>query len=509
MRNSVNVGFDWLTVFIEELTRDVSSSRVDDAVIGQPLSTALQVALVELLRSWNIRPDCVIGHSSGEFAAAYAAGALTFEHALTIAYFRGFYVSRMQHLEGAPDGTMMAIGLSVAQAEVEINALRAGISKKLVVACVNSPSSVTISGNRQAVIDFQEVLEAQGIFARLLKVDVAYHSSDMNLIAEDYLKSIAHCLPSQPPTKVDFWSSVRESHLPLPISELRPEYWIENLISQVKFCQGLGNMAQQTPNLGIIIEASPHSVLDGPIKQTLAAQKLSIPYTSMLKRNVNAVETALQAVQKILDSGVAIDLQKTTFPLLSQSTELLVDLPKYCWDHSTRYWNQSSILTRHHQRAFPYHELLGSRVPQSTSLEPQWRNIINLSALDWLSDHRVNDNIIFPGAGYIAIAIQAFSQHYTEKGFRPAKPKLLEMRDIVFERGLLLDDASLDIEMVCYLRPVFENARETSDSRYEFRVVSSKDGISWEKHCRGTIVALSHVDVPVSISVIQNGVKHP
>ncbi|KAF2670067.1 hypothetical protein BT63DRAFT_228744 [Microthyrium microscopicum] len=485
-----SLGAEWS--LLEELSRDKDTSRVDDAAIGQPLSTALQVALVELLKSWKVEPDCVIGHSSGEIAAAYATGALSLEHALTIAYFRGLHTSRMRQLENAPDGSMMAAGLSVTEAEAEIASLPTDIGSKLVVACVNSPSSVTVSGARQAILQYKDILEQRGVFARALKVDVAYHSSDMQLIADAYLSSIAHCIPSETPSHVEFWSSVRAERI--SASELQPQYWIENLVSQVKFCQGLGAMSQQTTNLGMLIEVSPHSVFEGPIKQTLGPER-AVPYASMLKRNFNAAETALQAAQKMLESGVSVDVECTTYPLVDeQTTHLLTDLPQYCWDHSNRYWHESAVTTRHLRRAFPYHELLGSRVPQSTSLEPQWRNILKISALDWLSDHRVNDNIIFPGAGYLCIAMQAFYQNYSEKNFRPEQPKFLELRDIVFERGLLLDDPSMEVEIVCYLRPVLEQLREASDTRYEFRVVSSSDATTWHKHCRGTIVAIPQAD---------------
>ncbi|KAF1988100.1 ketoacyl-synt-domain-containing protein, partial [Aulographum hederae CBS 113979] len=496
-----DLGADWS--LIEELNRDKKTSRVDEAAIGQPLSTALQVALVDLLKSWNTNPDCVIGHSSGEIAAAYAAGALSLDHALAVAYFRGLHTSKMQTLEGAPDGAMMAAGLSVEQADTEISRLPSELSSKMGVACVNSPSSVTVSGNRQALLAFKDGLDERGIFTRMLKVNVAYHSSDMNLIADGYLKAIAHCLPNESATNVAFWSSVRESCI--PTSELKPEYWIENLVSQVKFCQGLGKMAKETSGLGQVIEVSPHSVLEGPVKQTLGKQS-SVSYTSVLKRENNAVQTALKSVQKMLEAGVPVDVENATLTLMDEKTGLLMDLPQYSWDHSVRYWHSSAVTTRHIRRAFPYHELLGSKVPQVTSLEPQWRNILKLSELDWLSDHRVNENIIFPGAGYLAIAMQAFYQHYIEKGFRPAQPKFLELRDIHFERGLLLDDPKAEVEIVCYLRPVFENARESADSRYEFRVVSCSDHTTWQKHCRGTIVAVQRSEIPEGCEVQENGV---
>lgn len=468
-------------------------SRVDEAAIGQPLSTAIQLALTELLKSWGVQPHCVIGHSSGEIAAAYATGALSLENALAIAYFRGLHVSSMMRLVKAPQGAMMAVGLSLAEAETEIAGLAEQVPASLVVACVNSPSSVTISGRREYVMMLRDTLKERGISATVLKVEVAYHSSDMSVIADDYLASISSCLPSESSNSAEFWSSVQGSRL--KSSDLQPKYWVTNLVSQVKFCQGLSAMASERFDLGLIIEASPHSVLKGPVNQTLAAQNAPVPYTSMLKRNHDAAGTTLLAVKGMLDSGGSVDLEAVINPLLDcETTRLLVDLPQYCWDHSTRYWRQSPVAQRHLQRAYPYHELLGTLSPHATSVDAQWRNIITSSALDWLPDHRVNDDIIFPGAGYMCIAMQAFYQYYSQKNFSPAHPRCLEMRDVSFERGLLLDDSLQVIEMVCHLRPAFRNVRETRTTRYEFEILSSKDGTSWTKHCYGTILAVQHID---------------
>jgi len=478
------LGAEWS--LIDELQRDKETSRVDLAEIGQPLSTALQVALVDLLKSWNVTPNCVVGHSSGEIAAAYAAGALSLHNALTVSYFRGLSTAEMRSLENAPDGTMMAAGLSEQEAEAEIAQLPSEVSSNLVVACVNSPQSVTISGDRKAILAYREILNARGVFARALKVDVAYHSSDMKLVSDGYLKAISHCLPETSSTGVEFWSSVRASSI--STRELQPQYWIENLVSKVRFSQVVDAMHQHTEGLGLLIETSPHSVLEGPIKQIIGTKQPSVAYTSLLRRNTNAVETTLQAVQKMVQNGVAVDIQSANFPLLLETTELLTDLPSYAWDHSSRYWFQSAITARHLRRSFPYHELLGGRVPHSTPIEPQWRNVVRISALDWLSDHRVNEQIVFPGAGYLSIAMQAFHQLYVDKDYKQAQPKFLELRDVTFERGLLLDH-SAEIEIVCYLRPVYENIRETADSTYEFRVVSSSDTTTWQKHCRGTISA--------------------
>lgn len=148
-----------------ELLRDCSD--IDCVEFSQPICTALQVALVKLLRQWDILPTAVVGHSSGEIAAAYTAGALGMKEALLISYYRGIAASELRL-----PGVMAAIGLG-----------RDGVKDLLVgtavVACENSRSSVTISGNPDDVeASLERVSQMRpGVLARKLKINRAYHSS--------------------------------------------------------------------------------------------------------------------------------------------------------------------------------------------------------------------------------------------------------------------------------------------------------------------------------------------
>lgn len=138
-----------------------------DAEIAQPLCTALQVALFRHLQRLDIAPTAVIGHSSGEIAAAYAAGRISFESAVIIAYYRGLCTKR------APkNGAMAAIGLGADE-------IRSWLPKDVAVACENSPGSTTISGPGDRVKSALGAIAEQkpGTFARLLNVTMAYHSS--------------------------------------------------------------------------------------------------------------------------------------------------------------------------------------------------------------------------------------------------------------------------------------------------------------------------------------------
>lgn len=113
-------------------------------------------------------PDAVVGHSSGEIAAAYAAGYISLEVAITAAYYRGFVVK-----DGAASGAMAAVGLGEDQ-------LSDILSDHVTLACENSPQSTTISGDRESIEKAVSLIQERkpGTFARTLKVDVAYHSSE-------------------------------------------------------------------------------------------------------------------------------------------------------------------------------------------------------------------------------------------------------------------------------------------------------------------------------------------
>ena len=182
-----NLGASWSV--IDEVKKDAASSRLQSASIGQPACVAIQCALVDLLSSWNVRPLSVAGHSSGEIAAAYTCGSLTLESALTVAYHRGLLASVHLEKNSKLRGGMLAVGLSETDAQPFLDRIPPSTGKA-VVACVNSPRSVTLSGDRSAILCVQSMLEARQIFVRKLGVSTAYHSHHMEIVAPSYLSAL-------------------------------------------------------------------------------------------------------------------------------------------------------------------------------------------------------------------------------------------------------------------------------------------------------------------------------
>ncbi|KIA76027.1 polyketide synthase [Aspergillus ustus] len=286
---------------IDEIVEPSEISRLSHPLLSQPICSVLQIALFDLLAWWGIYPDSLTGHSSGEIGAAYAAGMLSMEDAIAVAYFRGV------------------------------------AARKSTVACVNSPSSVTISGDDSAIEELGEVLRDLKVFARRLDVEVAYHSHHMASIGREYLECIAHIKPKKPHTSgheqenasPQFFSSVTGSEI--VANDLGPHYWVQNLLDQVKFVDSLECLLLETRqfrmtngvsanryeksaisarkvDVDILVEIGAHAALAGPIKQTLNAdrrlQRANVAYISVLIRGVNATSTALSTVASLLWPGL-------------------------------------------------------------------------------------------------------------------------------------------------------------------------------------------------------------
>jgi acyl transferase domain-containing protein len=328
----------------EELLRDEQTTRVHEIQLSQPMNVALQLCLVKLLKSWGITPSAVTSHSSGEISAAYAVGALSFKEALGVVYYRGILAYKHQMFSTLAGG-MMAAGISAKHAERYLKNTSGG---QVVVACINSPSSVTLSGDVVALDEVACRLEKDGIFATRLKVPLAYHSHHMEPMAQDYTDTLVTILPHDRDwTGAIFASPVTGDIVSSP-QMLDPEHWVCNLTNPVLFCQALESMCfKQTTsngacitsptdtNVDILIEIGAHSTLSGPIKQTLKDR--SMPYLSCLKRSVNAVDTMQDVACGLLARGYPVSLKAVNSPIGDANCKYLADLPSYPWNHTKRY----------------------------------------------------------------------------------------------------------------------------------------------------------------------------
>ncbi|KAB5578099.1 polyketide synthase [Coniochaeta sp. 2T2.1] len=427
------IGCSW--TLTDELCRDESTTRMNDASLSQPICTALQIALVDLLATYGVFPSSVVGHSSGEIAAAYAAGAISKQGALKLAYHRGALSSALSLDEAGPTGGMLSVGLGQAEAEGYITAINRAHDQVLSVACVNSPKNVSISGHNSLLSVLKQRLDDDNVFVRKLAVPNADHSQLMEPITAEYTRLIGELLPgiysggSDAPV---FYSSLTGKAL--DVSKLRsPSYWVQNLVSPVQFSKALSCLVtesnQKTKKLGVkqrgspvteLLEIGPHGALRGPVREILAQlpDTASMTYESVLVRNKSAATTFLQTIGWLFGKGHNISFQADN----GRQRQLLVDLPGYPFNHAKTYWTESRHSKGYRHRAHPRHELLGAPVPDWDRSNAIWRNWIRVNENPSVKDHRVTGATLYPAAGMLVMAIEASRQLAAPdrkvKGFR-------------------------------------------------------------------------------------------
>lgn len=420
----------------QELMAEPSTSRVDIALISQPLCTAVQIILVELLRLAGIRFAAVVGHSSGEIAAAFAAGYLSARDAIRIAYLRGVH-SQLAGGPGNSPGAMLAVGTTLEDAE-ELCSDEYFVGRLRVAAC-NSPSSVTISGDEDAIAEIMVIFEDENKFVRRLRVEKAYHSHHMIPCSQAYLDSMkgVSVEASSPDPNCTWVSSVHLDKSPGELVAVDASYWVENLLSPVLFMQAVERAVSLGP-LDAAIEVGPHPALKGPVRDTLQSLGVDLPYASLLQRkqdDVKSFSDALGYLWTHLDN-ISIDFDRYERAMGSSEThKFLPDLPVYQWNHGQRYWNESSLSRALRQRTHLAHPLLGDMMPQSSSQALTWKAMLRPGDLPWVHDHRIQGQTVFPAAGYAVTAMETVPFIAGESPVR-----LIELKDFVIHQAMVFDN---------------------------------------------------------------------
>ncbi|KAK3328388.1 hypothetical protein B0T19DRAFT_475997 [Cercophora scortea] len=485
-------GADWS--LLEELSRGAKSTRVSEIHLSQPITVALQLCLVQLLRSWDIHPTAVVSHSSGEIAAAYTAGALSFSEALGVVYYRGELARKYKELSTQAGG-MLAAGISASEAGSYIANTAAG--GRVVVACVNSPESVTLSGDLDDLDEVVARLERDGVFARKLKVPLAYHSHHMLPMAAEYTERLTQILPAKPSWTGDviFASPVTGAIVDSP-DTLTPDHWVHNLTSPVLFSDAFDALSK---SIDAVVEIGPHSTLSGPIRQILKGRKIG--YASCLKRPVDAVETMQDLACELLGLGYPVSLRAVNSAGSEHHLKFVPDLPTYPWNHTSRYWVESRVNKDTRQKRFPPHELLGLPVSGATPLSPEWRNLLRLSDVPWLADHQVDSQVVLPGAAYVSMAIEAARLLAEEAG---TSTQGYQVRNVDFLSALTIPESS-PVEIRVRLQPV------GSKGWYDFQVGSAGPSEAWVENCRGQVSTVvqdqGQREVPTTESFLDVGEK--
>jgi hybrid polyketide synthase/nonribosomal peptide synthetase ACE1 len=473
----------WL--LLEELAKDADESRVMQGEFSQVLCTAVQIMLVQVLNSIGLLFDAVVGHSSGEIGAAYAAGYLTAKDAIRVAYYRGKYGKLASGRENL-SGSMLAVGTSMEDAQ-ELCDLE-DFAGRLQVAASNSSASVTLSGDADAVKEAEFVLGDEKKFARALKVDTAYHSYHMLPCAEPYLEAMANCKikVGTPHPHCRWFSSVLggEEMASTTSAVLAGPYWRDNLVLPVLFSQAIEKAVSHVNDIGLVMEVGPHAALRGPASLTIE-EKLgrAVPYTGLLSRNTNDLECFADAVGSVWAniSTPIIDFQKVdAICALSpaDSPQLQKFAPNYSWDHDRKFWMEARQSSALRLRPESHHELLGVRV-DSVDGAYRWRNFIKPSELPWAKGHQVQSQLIFPGAGFSVMASEA-----GRALVRDEQITLIELTDIEIMRAMTFQDENGSVETQCNLTNICSDGTSFS-ADFTCDICLSKDvGLVAASRCK-------------------------
>ncbi|RVD82149.1 uncharacterized protein DFL_006583 [Arthrobotrys flagrans] len=487
----------------EELGRDASNSRVNDTNISQPLSTALQIALVDLLEHINIRPSVVVGHSSGEIAAAYCKGALSQESALKIAYYRGLG-GAAEARDPNRNGTMMAVGLGEAEILPIFKDLAARGYEDIYIGCMNSPSNVTVTGDADQLDVLKRILDERGIFVRKVKVPCAYHSPHMIPIGKKYLQQAGFLEPRGGRDDViPMISYVDGEHVSGErLREL--DYWMTNFHLPVRFTDNVGGIdrlaflakTKERKKLNLshrngmlvtnILEIGPHCALRGLLREivkTFQHASKTIKYDTVLVRGSTTVEPLLQAVGSLRCSGFNPDISYLNSDYDTQETAPLVDLPSYPFNSSS-YWAESRRSKNERFRRRKPSELLGTPTPDWQPFCGTWRNYLNQSKSTWLEDHKIDGVLLYPGAGMISIAIEAMNQYALDT--LDIVPVAFYLADVEFIAAMQIPDPPLSLEIHTHLRVLGDTYKQ--GSWFEFTIFSYQSDL-WKLNCRGRVRA--------------------
>ncbi|RYO78215.1 hypothetical protein DL763_009737 [Monosporascus cannonballus] len=451
---------------LEELTEARSPEHLSKPEFSQPLVTALQLAQLAVLEPWNVRAEAVVGHSSGEIAAACSAGLMTPRQAILTAYFRGLACKNA--LAITPKG-MLAVGLGAKDVQSYIDGANNIDKGDVLIACYNSPANVTLSGPTSKLAELEGIIKADGHFARILRVEVAYHSHHMNKIANYYEELLEDYAGLEDGRR----GNNSSKHMISTVTEdvvtgdavCNAAYWKANMMSPVRFegpCNEMITNKKLAANF--IIELGPSNTLSGPVTQIAKAAKVDhLTYTAANKRG------QAESSHAIFDVAGHLFLQNADFSLsrvnIHETTQgevgpkVIVDLPNYQWNHSTQYWHESLASKDWRFKKFPAHDLLGSKVLGTLWQSPSWHRMIRLSHLPWLRDHQIGSEILFPAAGYIAMAMEAVRQTAVstatsqERDLLKARDYQYCLRDVRFPRGLVLED-DVDVHIMLLLVPM-------------------------------------------------------
>ncbi len=393
---------------LERLEGDAAVAELDRTDVAQPLLFAIQVAIVSLLRARGVEAVAVVGHSVGEIAAAWAAGALSLEDAAKVVTIR----SRHQHSTRG-QGRMAVLGASPEQGADVIG--RLGL--ELEIAAVNAPRSLTISGRLPALLRLEDEAKTHGWRFKLLDLDYAFHSRAMDGIRAGLEAELAEIAPR--PCERLFISTVTAEAVAGP--ELDGSYWWRNIRDHVRFADAIRQLLKR--GVQLFLEIGPKPVLQSYLRELLREGERAGEALATLTRGGAKSDPFPHIAASCYVAGY--DLARAA---LYDGPRATRGLPSYPWQRE-RHWVTLTQEGVDSARPLFTHPLLGARRVDDAT---EWRSHIDTAIFPWLGDHKIGKTVLLPAAGIIEMALAAGRAQYPDAA-------AIEARDIEISRAIPLE----------------------------------------------------------------------
>jgi myxalamid-type polyketide synthase MxaE and MxaD len=456
---------DW-SLLAELSNSDAAQSRLNQVDAIQPALFAVHVGLVALWRSWGVEPQAVIGHSLGEAAAAFAAGALSLDDAMRVVCHR----SRL-FLRTVGRGAMAAVELSVEDA---MRILR-GFEDRVSIAANNGPSSTILSGDPAALETILDQLRRDDVFCRPVAVDFASHSPQMAPLRADLLEALAGLRPGD--ESIPIYSTVTGEigHGP----ELDPTYWTMNMREPVLFSAAIQRMVED--GYDTFLEIGAHPILLGAMQQAFRHFGQECAALPSLRREEDGPAVMLGSLGALYTLGYPVDWN-SIYP----SGGRCVPLPAYPWQR-VRSWFEPRTQDGESREAgiarpgANDHPLLGRpfRTPHADGVQ-FWEYVLDRTSSPHLDDHRIQGIAVLPASAYLEMALAATAETFG--------PRPIALKDIEFRRALFLPDGERRTVQTVMARDV--------DGTGSFYIYSrdgagAPSGQAWTLHATGKVIPLS------------------
>ena len=425
-----------------------NSQILDQTIYTQPALFVIEYALAQLWMSWGVKPDVVIGHSIGEYVAATIAGVFNLEDGLKLVANRG---RLMQELP--PHGVMVAIS---ADAE-KVGKIIAPLQTKVAIATINSSENTVISGEKEAIAEAINKLEASNFKTKKLNVSHAFHSPLMEPILADF-EGVAKEINYHKP-QIKFISNLTGNLAQTDITT--PQYWCNHIVQPVKFAEGIATLANLGKYTWIEVGAKP--TLLGIIRTNPQySQILALP---SLRPNQENWESMLSSLAQLYVWGYKINWQG--FEKGYQNHQ--VSLPTYPFQRQ-RYWFSPAKPKISASGQSREHFLLGNQLRLATSETIIWENYLNQRTPNYLEAHQVLEKVIFPSSGYVEMALTA--------GKIVTKSEEVYLQNIIIQQALVLLDSEVTVQLVL---------TKIGEQEYKFEILSLNFDLNWITHAQGNL----------------------